>query len=170
MIDEHFTIAQDLPRVLRSDMTRLTEWALKLRGAEAHLVGESAPDMGPPTEASRHLAQARQHLLGARAALEAALGALQDAGAPAYTPGASAEAGTAEARPDFVHESKGKGDLLVNVIGRAGIVSSGKARRGVVGGFVRLGGEVVTDPNKVLDPGTYVLQVGDQDARIIEVR
>lgn len=163
-------ISADLPRMLRSDVTRLSEMIAKY-------VGTGAQDAVPALVRARTALLEATAVVGGHAAPPLA-GPGVDSG-PETEVGARNTAATEEpwARKaprvasaagggqGMVLETGGKDTLLTEVLTRLGFVSSsGRAKAGIRGGHVRVNGEQITHDGALLAPGTYEIRVGEDSS------
>jgi hypothetical protein len=158
---------EDLPRMVRSDMTRMTEMLAKYRAAAQDAPEEVAAQL---VEALGALANARQSLL-----FVASVAAGYDAPPLMATGEGGYETAPSTERtppPPEVYEvgPGGTAMLLSSVIAAAGFVSSSAlAKRGIRAGQVKVGGETTTTDSS-LSPGTYELHCGEIGPVSVKVR
>ncbi len=177
-------IAEDLPRIVRSDITRATEMvakyaaapdapevmfaALQLREALAayamRLNEQRAPTpMGPGVEAQDPMPPQ-----GPAAGIPEPAKPSEPWDAPPPVRSAPARQATQD---DGVIEVDGLGRamLLVDVLKNAGLASSsGLARQGVRAGQVRVDGTVISHPGAMLEPGRYLIDAAGAE-RVVRV-
>lgn len=186
---EGIPYAEDLPRIVRSDMTDITELMAKYRWFEVLLRGTSTGREN--NAAADALGKAVDCFVAARTALQEAGFELQVLPPVAGMQGHSSsdlkrdiedanedeapQAGRAvrsngERGPLDRVDCGGKATLLSNLLYKAGLVSStGKARLGIREGYIKVDGDVISSTVKMLEPGTYLVQVGDGEPRKLTV-
>jgi ribosome-associated protein YbcJ (S4-like RNA binding protein) len=172
-------ISADLGRMVRSDVTRLTEMIAKYAGLpgsfdalealvgarerllefSAETAGMTAPSLAGPGVDSSPMTET-----GARASAE-------PWDTPAPMKGAMKNLHTASAGQAHVFDAGGKDVLLTEVLVRQGFVSSsGRAKVGIREGVVRVNGEPITHAGALLSPGEYTIGVGDGDDQQVVVQ
>lgn len=162
--------AEDLPRIVRSDMTRMTEMLAKYRsiaqGAEDEVAEQVQTTLGAIAAARNAL-----HQLTAVASGYSAPSLVGPGASPDSTP--MPEGGPAAPPPSQVYQvgSGGVAVTLSTALAQAGFVSSSAvAKRGIRGGVVEVDGEQATT-DLSLSPGeTYELRCGEVGPATIKVR
>lgn len=166
-------IATDLPRIVRSDVTTLSEMIMKYTG------------MGSLAVVSV-LVAARRTLLEFSA--ETAGFAAPTMAGPGADPAQSADPPPAAKEPwdkpapmkpqraaqrgnsGLTYKSDGKDVLLTTLLTQLGFVSSsGRAKVGIREGLVFVNDSKITNDGALLQPGEYDVKVGDGDAQQVTI-
>lgn len=140
----------DLPRVLRSDMTRLTELIAKYRGFGT-LLREAER-----TEAADEVEDIQVGLITARESIEHVVHALSSSAGGPMGPNIQ------EAEVTTVGGKMGVPRSLTTILVEAGFVSKlDVAKKGIEGEHVHVDGKIVADADAKLEPGEYVIKCGE---------
>jgi ribosome-associated protein YbcJ (S4-like RNA binding protein) len=176
------TIAADLPRMVRSDVTRLTEMIAKYAGLPGtfELLEALVAARGTMLEFTAVTQGFAAPPLAGSGVDSSPATEGRPAARPEPKPAAPSEPWDTPApmkaipRPSAPAALKvangGRDVLLTTALVQAGFVSStGRAKIGIREGYVRVNGEVVRHDGALLSPGTHTVQVGDGDPQQVEV-
>lgn len=162
----------DAPRIVRKDLTTITELIAKYRGLEQHFEDR---DMG---EVASALSTAQDGLLKARHLVEQLMPVLHGATAPNLS-GASDDSRedppsfeekppvSKEVAADAHVDAKGKALTVAALLVQAGFVSSSVvAKRAIKSGGVAIDGKPIANVNAVVEPGVYEVKCGELASRV----
>jgi hypothetical protein len=159
---EGAALQEDIPRIMRNDMTDWTKEVAKYRWIQSLL-------------ASRGMTKAAEALDGVIKHLVMARSGLLEASSSILLPHAD-DVQTATGVSDDVHEEidparneplgavdcGGVATLLSTVLVRARLATStGKAKQLIRAGEVHIGGKPVSNTAQMMEPGKYAIRVGD---------
>lgn len=144
-----FALQEDVPRILRADMTQLARLGVTYRGITAQHAADHIRERGARIgELAAALREELRELLGEIA---------EEPGHVAYGEEPAAPAGP----PEYSSKTLLSGIL----VGLRLVSSTGVARRGFRAGAIMVDGEVVPE-DRVLSPGEHVIESGEVSAMV----
>jgi len=179
-----FAIAQDMPRMLRSDMTRITEMITKYTGLEgtfellcalvdarekmalysSETQSFGAPTMAGPGVNSTPFTEGRP-IRSTEPQPDAPASA-----EPWAQPAALRPRPAAPAVGGLTMASGGRDVLLTEVLARTGFLSSsGRAKAAIRENVVFVNGAVQTNGGALLSAGEYMIRVGDGEEQAVTI-